>query len=67
MTNIMNGPTQRSVDAEIIVLGLVAVVLVFEVVGRGLVELKVEELGFDVCPFARLFHVTLYALTYPAQ
>jgi hypothetical protein len=34
LTDITNGPTQPSVDGEIIVLGLTAVVLVF--VDRGL-------------------------------
>jgi hypothetical protein len=64
LIDITNGPTQPSVDGEIIVLGLLAVVLVF--VDRGLVEL--EDGICDVCPLAaRLFHVTLYPLTYPAQ
>ena len=35
----MNGTTQLSVDGEIIVLGVVAMVLVFEAGGDGLVEL----------------------------
>lgn len=62
MTNIMNGPTQLSVDGEIIV-GLAAAVLVFEAGGDRLVELEVGALGFDICPLAaRLFQVTLYPL-----
>ena len=63
LTNIMNGPTQLSVDGEIIVGGLAALVLVLEAGGDGLVELEVGGLGYDVVPFAaRLFQVTLYPL-----
>jgi hypothetical protein len=60
MTNIMNGATQLSLDGKIIVLGLAAMVLVFEAAGDGLVELEAG--GFDVLACARLFHVTLYLL-----
>jgi hypothetical protein len=52
LTNIMNGPTQLSVDGEIIVGGLVeAVVLILEAGGLveleagGLVELEAGGLG----------------------
>ena len=62
----MNGPTQLSVDGEIIVGGLAEVVLILEAGGDGLVELDAGGLGpaFDVCSLAdRLFHVKLYPLT----
>jgi hypothetical protein len=61
--------TQLYVDGCRIIVGG-AVVLLLEAAGSRLIELEVGGLGlvFDVCMLAaRLFHVTLYALTYPAQ
>ena len=40
MTNIMNGPTQFSVDGEIIVGGLAAVVLILEAGSDGLLVFR---------------------------